>query len=396
MTIDLLEYFQAEAKRHTESLAAAQAVAVQAKARLPALEGEVASVQTTLRDKRDFVARAAQEGLDTGKLDGAIADLQAQLDVAAAKLSSCRAEIDAARRGPHKPFERELALVHSVADRLNSTSAIEVRELRDCYAHLAVKVSEENAAGQPTEVEVGLGRMKPIHVPVTHARARVSANFKPKSLAWVPLVSFPHGTTEDEVVAFLDTSRRVVILPTIQFDEFDYGRSGLVNVDLVVSLEEHLRARLGDVEEIDLERAYVDDELVELLRIKTLAATSTSGPFRPSTERLTTRDIANRLHDDWAAFVGCPWAANVTGALALLKYLGENGERPRFWCEDHQGHYGFRLRTRDHTWLVGEAFLVPDEPAPDGAAPMSVVPSTGGSAAIASLGRMHLKVTETR
>jgi hypothetical protein len=45
--------------------------------------------------------------------------------------------------------------------------------------------------------------------------------------------------------------------------------------------------------------------------------------------------------------------------LALLKYHSENGEKARFWSGDFEGHYGFRLRTRDHSWIEGDIYILP-------------------------------------
>ena len=392
MTIDVLDYFQGEAKRHAETLAAAHVTAAQSRTKLPSLEAALVAAKRALEDKRELKTRAEQEGLDTTKLNGGIAELQEQFDAASARCASCKAEIDAARPGGGRLFEPQIKLARSMSDRFYSTAAVEIRELRDCYAHLVTKISKEDATGQPAEVEVRVGEMPAITIPVVNAQARVSSEFRPKSLAWLTLKPNQPNAARSKVNAFLDTRRGVLVLATTRHDDDEYGRRGLSNTDAAESLEDHIREQLGELEELDLERPYPENELVEVIRTKVLALTAASGPFRPSQASLPSGEIGANIKEDWAAFVACPWAGDVKGALALLKYHAENGEKPRFWSEDYEGHFGFRLRTRDHTWIVGELFIVPDEPPPSGRERMTVEPDS----AVASLGRLHLKVGETR
>jgi hypothetical protein len=391
MTINVLEWFQKEATRHAESLAAAQVTAARARTQLPTLEAELAAAKKALEDKRELKTRAEQEGLDTTKLNGTISELDAQFGFASARCSSCKAEIDAARPQRSKPFERELELARELSERHHIRHAVEIAELRDCYAHLLVKVSKEDPDGRPTEVEVRLGEMPRITVPVVNAQARVSAEFRPASLAWLTLKSSPLTATRSDVDAFLDTQRGVLVLATTRHDVLNYEQRSL-STDVAESLEDHIRERIGGLHGLDLERPYPENELVEVIRSKVLALTAATGPFRPSHHSLTSGEIGSSIKDDWAAFVACPWAADVRGPLALLKYHAENGEKPRYWSEEYEGHFGFRLRTRDHTWIVGELFIVPGEPTPSGRERMTV----GRDGLVASLGRLHLKVAESR
>jgi len=39
--------------------------------------------------------------------------------------------------------------------------------------------------------------------------------------------------------------------------------------------------------------------------------------------------------------------------------MWKNGEKPRFWSGEFEGQYGFRLRTRDHNWIVGQIYISP-------------------------------------
>lgn len=33
-------------------------------------------------------------------------------------------------------------------------------------------------------------------------------------------------------------------------------------------------------------------------------------------------------------------------------------ERARFWKREFENHFGFRLRTRDHSWIEGSIYLI--------------------------------------
>ncbi len=388
--ISLLAFFEAEAKRHDEQFRLAQATAFEGRKQLPALQAEVAAAKRALDDKRDLKARAEREGLETAKLDAGIADLQSQLDAAAGRLAACTGHVSARRT-----FDREIALARSLASEFYVREAIEVTGIRDCYAHVVVRVSEEDRAGEPTAIELLVGGRRVMTFAVAKTKSRVSASFRPKALAWVPLQPEKPDTYQEHTPAFFDRSRGLVILPTFRrpsHDQYAYGGQAPGPADIVVSLEDHVRGQWGDVQEIDLDRAYAENELAEVVRNKTLALTVASGPFRPSEERLTSGDIALKIKDDWSAFAACPWAGDVKGPLALLKYHVENGEKARFWSEEYEGQFGFRLRTRDHTWIVGDLFIVPGEP-PPGRQAMKVAPTR--EAAIASLGRLHLRVVES-
>jgi hypothetical protein len=128
---------------------------------------------------------------------------------------------------------------------------------------------------------------------------------------------------------------------------------------LALSLEDHVEEALSEAGgAIDLSKAYPDCELAESLRVRVIALTAPSLRFASHSTNVTSEEIQKTIKDDWGAFAACPWAEDLTGRLALLKYLVENGERPRFWSGTFEGLYGFRVRTRDHSWITGEIRMV--------------------------------------
>lgn len=390
-TINILDFFRAEAKRDAERFAALQARAAQTRDKLPSLEAELAAVKAAVTDKSELRARAEKEGLDATRLLGAIAELQARHDALSAHVEACRRELDSARPAAKMNFEPAIKLAQALASEFGCAEAMEVKGLRDCYQYVDVKLSQLHQTGEPRSIEVRMGsRRGAVHAAVKNANGRVSADFRPAALAWLPS---PRDLAQalPELAAFIEPTSGALWLSTTRLsgDDDGYRRRSSVNADMAGALDEHAREQLGEIEPIDLAGSYPDNELAEVVRTKVLALTVASSQFKPLVEPLTPAEVGARIQTDWASFVACPWAGNVKGALALLKYHAENGEKPRFWSEELDGHFGFRLRTRDHSWLIGQMFIMPGEPAPTVKERMTI-----GANGVASLGRLHLNVAE--
>lgn len=97
--------------------------------------------------------------------------------------------------------------------------------------------------------------------------------------------------------------------------------------------------------------------LLQHIRCEVLSRTQKEVAYLATAAPLNSKATFEQIKSDWLRFVQAPWSSEVRGPLAKLKYLSENGERARFWCEEIANHYGFRLRTRDHTWLIGRLFV---------------------------------------
>ena len=61
----------------------------------------------------------------------------------------------------------------------------------------------------------------------------------------------------------------------------------------------------------------------------------------------------------WNAVRNAGWNETLKGPLAKLKYLCEEKVRARAWFGKYEGQFGFRFRTKDHSWLVGTIFITP-------------------------------------
>ena len=88
---------------------------------------------------------------------------------------------------------------------------------------------------------------------------------------------------------------------------------------------------------------------------------TTSPVFEPRNKRLQMDIIEKEVGIYWKAFIASPWADEINcPAVIMLKHLCERGiETPHIWTLEHKGHYGFRVRTRDHSWIVGRIYCPP-------------------------------------
>ncbi len=110
-------------------------------------------------------------------------------------------------------------------------------------------------------------------------------------------------------------------------------------------------------EPLCIDEAHDENPAVAWL-CRQLRELTSAEPIYPLTPKpLDSRATYERVKAHWDAFVNAPWSSAVDHSLAKFKYLLESGDRPRFWCEAHHNHYGFRLRTRDHTWITGYAYI---------------------------------------
>jgi hypothetical protein len=94
------------------------------------------------------------------------------------------------------------------------------------------------------------------------------------------------------------------------------------------------------------------------------AAVSSKNNFRGGQGRLTESKINDLIGTYWKAFIQSPWESSIEGTYALLKHRCARGEIPNVYSFDVQGHFGFRVRTADHDWIIGEIYCPPDLFAP--------------------------------
>ena len=82
--------------------------------------------------------------------------------------------------------------------------------------------------------------------------------------------------------------------------------------------------------------------------------------FEHRGERLTSKQIYDEIGAYWEAFITAPWESTVVGPVAMIKHLCERKiETPHVWSYPIKGHYGLRVRTRDHDWIIVQIYCPP-------------------------------------
>ena len=87
--------------------------------------------------------------------------------------------------------------------------------------------------------------------------------------------------------------------------------------------------------------------------------------FEHRGKRLSEAEAIKEFGMYWDAFVNSPWEASINGDVAMIKHLCQrNIERPHVWSWALKGHYGLRVRTRDHDWILAQAYCPPESLSP--------------------------------
>lgn len=94
------------------------------------------------------------------------------------------------------------------------------------------------------------------------------------------------------------------------------------------------------------------------------AALASKLSFDGGQGRLAEAKINELVGAYWKAFISSPWEPSIEGTYALLKHRCARGEIPNVYSYDTRGHFGFRTRTPDHDWIIGEIYCPPDNFAP--------------------------------
>lgn len=97
-----------------------------------------------------------------------------------------------------------------------------------------------------------------------------------------------------------------------------------------------------------------------------VAANSVSSKttFTQGQGRLSESKINDLVGAYWKAFINAPWEPSIEGTYALLKHRCARGEIPNVYSFDIHGHFGFRVRTPDHDWIIGEIYCPPGQFSP--------------------------------
>lgn len=127
------------------------------------------------------------------------------------------------------------------------------------------------------------------------------------------------------------------------------------------------------------------------------ASLTSKSNFHIGQGRLSESQINKLIGAYWKAFIDSPWEPTIEGTYALLKHRCARGEIPNVYSFDIQGHFGFRTRTPDHDWIIGEIYCPPGNFSPDGAPDPAKVINLGsyGDEWLAELGPVKLCIRKT-
>jgi len=126
---------------------------------------------------------------------------------------------------------------------------------------------------------------------------------------------------------------------------------------LMNSLNETLDKKIPAVISEFTELQYAKSDLgCALLQAISEVSVLESG-FEHRVARLDSKQIADEIGAYWDAFIAAPWESTVVGSVAMIKHLCERKiETPHVWSYPIKGHYGLRVRTRDHDWIIVEIY----------------------------------------
>lgn len=309
------------------------------------------------------------EGVDTAALDGKISEIDAQITMAKGKAAELQHQISELLPIEPRDWAHARGLAKLVQQYCKATYV--VTSARDVYAHLPVKC-ESDAAGHPSQVTIDLGGTTRV-VAIRGAETRFVRGYCPEDLLWfaTAMRNSPLAEPEDSYgsrerwYAILDLSSGEMLVSRRFMERYASEAEESDCPDFVTSLEDHVDAQLAGVKEVNVADTTNHNSLTAHIASVVEQATTSTSWFTRQEQCLTSTEIHKQIQAEWHALAVCAWTKDVTDQYALLKYHVENGEKARFWSSPFAHHFGFRLRTRDHTWLVGRLYIDPTASSPE-------------------------------
>jgi hypothetical protein len=423
---------------------AADAAVSVAKAATKAIETDLKEFETKARELKTTRDRLIAEDIDKTGVEEKIRGVEAKIAAHTAELNLKKEAIEAstAEREALKPLED---LADTCVKKLKSPDVAEIQSAHDLLKHIEAHLKfEDQRATACSFWWLGKGRTRTnealFELPLASKEPRGRATLIPDALAWIPDQWLPVKGSRREELRRLDHDPKPLkaaddlepksIYYVIPEDDFR-ALSGKIRwqeterqakakpqhhwgqqtewEEVVVTKEAEIceddtpliEVLLSDLENVEInlsgknEIPYFDD-IANLV----IAATHPIGesPYAEYKDAQTTLEIEKIVGPFLGKFIDAPWTAETTGVLANFKYYCEQRERPRFHNLSIDGLYGFRLRTRDHSWISGQIYIVPKTM--KYAVPESKVPEitklNSGQHILARMGRMILLVTEAR
>lgn len=427
-----------------EKVQAAEAVVSAAKAATKTIEEELKEYETKAGELKTTRDRLIAEDIDKTGVEEKIRSVEAKIGTHTAELELKKEAVEAskAEREALKPLED---LADTCVKKLKSPDVAEIQSAHDLLKHIEAHLEfEDQRAIACSFWWLGKGRTRTqeplFKLPLASKEPRGWAMLIPDALAWIPDEWLPvkesrcegsrHRDRDPEPLKAADDLEPKSIYYVIPEDDFralsgkiwwqeterrekpkakGYAWQPTEWENVVVTKEAEvcedtdalIDDLLGEMENVEINLSgknkipYFND-LAKLV----IAATHpiSESPYAEYRDAQTTLEIEKIIGPFLGKFIDAPWTAETTGVLANFKYYCEQRERPRFHNLSIDGLYGFRLRTRDHSWITGRIYIVPKTmpyASPELKAPEIKLLSSGQQI-LARMGRMILLVTEAR
>jgi hypothetical protein len=276
---------------------------------------------------------------------------------------------DAGYRSPYSRVQDQ-HIAYEMKTDLAARPLVEVADWTEIISTAVVKDMRADDNGHPVcaTVETHVG---PVLVTIRSAHDRFVRGWKPNTFNWVPTAVAPSSGEAAQIAAIqspvvVRTADGIFYVPQqIGFSRqrWNHWPEETVSVDfddVVVTDADRLCAGLGagriDIDWSAASPAPFTAALMSVIR----AQTNDVPPYERLLSMLAQPEVERVLSPIWNLVRSHHWSGDFQGPASTLKYLLEEGfERPRAWSCEYAGQYGFRMRTRDHTWLHGEVYVLP-------------------------------------
>lgn len=198
------------------------------------------------------------------------------------------------------------------------------------------------------------------------------ASIPPSSLSWVPksnqqgeVSRAPEMQIHARVVYIVDGDEVLIRRNGVRYGVITEQYAGFFD-SLDAALQPFV-SELRGLESVDISDTKELPVLGELIRdtCRKIADDTAGQPkFLNGQRRLQEWQIDELIGAYWKPFINGPWDAAITGSYALLKHRCGRGETPNVFAFETHGHFGFRVRTPDHDWIIGEIYCPPEHFSP--------------------------------
>jgi len=421
MTLNILEFFQGMEEKRNRLAKAHRDEKDRLEQSIAFSEDEVVGLEGEMKKKEALKEQIIREDIDVTKFLGRIADLKALIDKTNEEIISQKAQLKALVAPPAYKNGWEKNLVDFLKSEYDCEFATQVKSVAECWDFFSVgKMAQSGRRVHVYLNEEGNHEFNGRSFQVVKEGQPYVRPERPQELRWLPGDSNsestngkPKPSVEDNVkqpapCAFIDQNGNLILQIPSAYAISGCGiRSPEEVADFkarVVSLADQLaETHKTENGRVDLVRTYDDNALLK--RLKDYVAGQIkpdSLNFEPTDEKLASSSIYQKIKKEWDRLASCPWSKDITGPVAMLKYLVENGEQARFWVAGFKNYYGFRLRTRDHTWIKGHMFIDSKQTVDMDKATIQIVAAENssngshGSQKCIVMGNVWLQVEESR